>query len=59
MVIAPGDSDEDETVKKEMAKATAKYLKAVLKDGDVKAVTGGTTLAEAASSFPSSAEKLM
>ncbi|NLY52094.1 MAG: hypothetical protein GX063_04200 [Firmicutes bacterium] len=58
VVIVPGDSDEDETVKKEMAKATAKYLKAVLKDGDVMAVTGGTTLAEVARSFPSSAEKL-
>ncbi len=57
VIIVPGDSDEDETVKKEMAKATAKYLKAVLKDGDVLAVTGGTTLAEVARSFPASGEK--
>lgn len=57
VIIVPGDSDEDETVKKEMAKATAKYLKAVLQDGDVLAVTGGTTLAEVARSFPASTEK--
>jgi len=58
VIIVPGDSDEDETVKKEMAKATARYLKAVLRDGDVLAVTGGTTLAEVARSFPASAEKM-
>ncbi|NMB13145.1 MAG: sugar-binding transcriptional regulator [Firmicutes bacterium] len=57
VIIVPGDSDEDETVKKEMAKATAKYLKAGLQDGDVLAVTGGTTLAEVARSFPASADK--
>ncbi len=56
VIIVPGDSDEDETVKKEMAKATAKYLKAVLRDGDLLAVTGGTTLAEVARSFPVSTE---
>ncbi|NLK08022.1 MAG: hypothetical protein GX316_04905 [Firmicutes bacterium] len=57
MIIVPGDSDTDETVKKEMAKATARYLKNVLKDGEVLAVTGGTTLAEVAISFPTSMEK--
>lgn len=57
MIIVPGDSDEDETVKKEMAKATARYLKTVLLDGEVLAVTGGTTLAEVARSFPTSVEK--
>lgn len=57
LIIVPGDSDEDETVKKEMAKATARYLKKVLNDGDVLAVTGGTTLAEVARSFPVSTEK--
>lgn len=52
VTIVPGDSDTDETVKKEMARATAKYLTSVLKDGIVLAVTGGTTLAEVSRSFP-------
>lgn len=53
VIVVPGNSDTDETVKKEMAKATAKYLTNVLKDGNILAVTGGTTLAEVARSFPS------
>lgn len=53
VIVVPGDSDTDETVKKEIARATARYLNEVLKDGDVMAVTGGTTLAEVARSLPS------
>lgn len=52
VIIVPGDSDVDETVKKEIAVATARYLDQTLVDGDVVAVTGGTTLAEAARSLP-------
>lgn len=52
VVVVPGDSDVDETVKKEIARATAKHLQEVLQDGDVLAVTGGTTLAEVARSLP-------
>jgi central glycolytic genes regulator len=52
VIIVAGDSDTDEAVKKEIARATAKYLYQVLNDGDVLAVTGGTTLAEVAVSFP-------
>lgn len=52
VIVVPGDSDTDETVKKEIAKATARYLNQVLNDGDVLAVTGGTTLAEVARSLP-------
>lgn len=52
VIVVPGDSDTDETVKKEIAKATARYLDQVLRDGDVLAVTGGTTLAEVARSLP-------
>lgn len=52
--IVPGDSDVDETVKKEIAQATARFLDQELASGDVLAVTGGTTLAEVARSLPSS-----
>lgn len=53
VVVVPGDADRDETVKKEIAGATARLLDEVLKEGDVLAVTGGTTLAEVANSLPS------
>lgn len=52
VVVVPGDSDTDETVKKEIALATAEFLDSELKSGDVLAVTGGTTLAEVAKSLP-------
>ena len=52
MVIVPGDLDEDPMVKKDLARATSVYLDKVLKDEDVLAVTGGTTLAEVARSLP-------
>jgi len=52
VIVVPGDSDQDETVKKEMARETGHFLGTVLQDGSVIAVTGGTTLAEAARSLP-------
>ena len=52
VVVVPGDADRDETVKKEIARATADLLNEVLKEGDILAVTGGTTLAEVANSLP-------
>lgn len=56
-IVVPGDSDVDETVKKEIAKATARYLDQALNDGDVLAVTGGTTLAEVARSLPNASKE--
>lgn len=52
MMVVPGDLDEDPMVKKDLARATSIYLDKVLKDEDVLAVTGGTTLAEVARSLP-------
>lgn len=54
VIVVPGDADEDESVKKEIALQTAEFLEAVLEPGDVLAVTGGTTLAEVARSLPES-----
>jgi len=53
VIIVPGDSDQDVLVKKDLAKAAARYLRRCLQDGDVLAVTGGTTLAQVASCFAS------
>ncbi|MBE3598697.1 MAG: sugar-binding domain-containing protein [Limnochordaceae bacterium] len=52
VIVVPGDADVDETAKKEIARATARFLKEVLREGQVLAVTGGTTLAEVARSLP-------
>ncbi len=52
VIVVPGDADSDETVKKEVALATAEFLDSVLENGDVLAVTGGTTLAQVAHSLP-------
>lgn len=52
VMVVPGDVDVDETAKKEIARATARFLKEVLHEGQVLAVTGGSTLAEVARSLP-------
>lgn len=52
MIIVPGDADVDPSGKRELAMATALYLRESLRDGDVLAVSGGTTLAKVAESFP-------
>lgn len=49
--IVPGNSDEDETIKKQLGKEAAAFLKASLKNGDVVAVTGGTTMAQVPKNF--------
>ena len=54
VMVVPGDADVDETAKKEIARATARYLREVLREGQVLAVTGGSTLAEVARSLPES-----
>lgn len=48
MIIVPGDADSDPAAQKELARTAAQFLRDVLKDGDVLAVSGGTTLARVA-----------
>ncbi|MGI6604709.1 MAG: hypothetical protein GX062_08895 [Firmicutes bacterium] len=48
VIAVPGDSDSSETVRKDMGRAAARYLKSILTPGMVLAVSGGTTLAAAA-----------
>lgn len=57
VMIVPGDVDQDETVKKDLARLTAEYLNRHLNDGSILAVTGGTTLAEVASALVASPTK--
>lgn len=50
-IVIPGDSDRDLSVKKELARVTAKFLQDHLVDGSILAVTGGTTMAEVAAAL--------
>ena len=54
VIVVPGDSDDDEMVKKEMGRATARYLLEILRGGSIIAVTGGTTMGEVANAVPAS-----
>ena len=45
VIVVPGDSDQDESVKKDLARLTAEFLLQHLQDGAILAVAGGTTLA--------------
>lgn len=53
VVVVPGNVDEDEYVKKDLARVTADYLNRHLQEGAILAVTGGTTLAEVAGALVS------
>lgn len=44
--IVPGNTDEDETIKLQLGKEAARYIKKTINDGDIVAVTGGTTMAQ-------------
>jgi central glycolytic genes regulator len=46
VIIVPGDSDQDEAIKKQLGKEAARNLISFLKNRDIVAVTGGTTMAQ-------------
>jgi len=48
MIIVPGDCDRDPASKRELARAAADFLCSVVQDGNILAVSGGTTLAAVA-----------
>ncbi|WP_315117458.1 sugar-binding transcriptional regulator [uncultured Clostridium sp.] len=52
VIIVPGDLDEDLNVMKELGKASANYLKSILTDENVIAITGGTTVKEVVENMP-------
>lgn len=51
VIAVPGDSDTDDLVQKDMGRAAAHYLKSILTEDMVLAVSGGTTLAAVASAL--------
>ncbi|HHV63095.1 MAG TPA: hypothetical protein GXX51_10720 [Firmicutes bacterium] len=54
VIVVPGDADEDPTVKKEVGRAAARLLRDIVRDGDIIAVGGGTTMAAVAEAVPAS-----
>lgn len=51
-LIVPGDSDKDKTVLKEMGRIAANYIKGIIDDGSVIALTGGSSVRQVIESMP-------
>lgn len=52
VIIVPGDVEENPLVLKDLGKACANYVKDVLRDNSIIALTGGSTLKEVVEAFP-------
>lgn len=52
VIIVPGDAETNPTVIKELGKAAANYVKGIIKDDDIIAITGGSTIKEVVEAFP-------
>lgn len=52
VIIVPGDLNEDSTVINELGRAASNYLKSVVKDNSIIAITGGSTVKEVIDNMP-------
>ncbi|MBD7910343.1 MULTISPECIES: sugar-binding domain-containing protein [Clostridium] len=52
VIIVPGDVDENPIILKELGKACSNYVKDIIKDNSIIALTGGSTLKEVVEAFP-------
>lgn len=52
VIIVPGDIEENPLVLKDLGKACSNYVKDVLKDNSIIALTGGSTMKEVVEAFP-------
>ena len=52
VVIVPGDVKKNKTILKELGKATANYLKLIIEDDNIIALTGGNTIKEFVEAVP-------
>lgn len=52
VMIVPGNLDEDRTVVNEIGRAAATYLKSIISDGSIIAITGGSTIKELINNIP-------
>lgn len=52
VMVIPGDLDKDSTVLKEMGRVAASYIKSIMRNDSVIALTGGTSVAQVVENFP-------
>lgn len=52
IIAVPGDIEDDKTVIKELGRAAANYIRGIIKDKDIIALTGGTTIKEVIDNVP-------
>ncbi len=52
VIIVPGDLNEDSTIINEIGKAAANYLKSIIKDNTIIAITGGSTVKQVIDNMP-------
>lgn len=52
VIAVPGDMEDDKTVIKELGRAAANYIRGTVKDKDIIALTGGTTIKEVIDNVP-------
>ena len=52
VVIVPGNAEENPATLKELGKAAANYMKNIIKNNDIIAITGGSTIKEVVEAFP-------
>ena len=52
VVIVPGDVKKNKTILKDLGKATANYLKSIIRDNNIIALTGGNTIKEFVEAVP-------
>lgn len=52
VIIVPGNVEENPAIVKELGKAAANYVKSIIKDKDIIAITGGSTVKEVVEAFP-------
>lgn len=52
VIIIPGDVDNNPTVLKDLGKAASSYIKKIIKNNNIIAITGGSTIKEVVEAFP-------
>lgn len=52
VIIIPGNTDEEPSILKEMGRVGAQYLKSIIKDDQIIAVTGGSSVAQLVNNVP-------
>ncbi|WP_446898414.1 sugar-binding transcriptional regulator [Clostridium sp. LBM24168] len=52
VIIVPGDCDEDQIIMNEIGRVAANYLESIIQNGNILAITGGSTMKEVVDNMP-------